>query len=114
MTVLRELTAYDVALVREAMLRTVKWREVAASVTLDVVHANMPYLSRFVEDFGRTGDAGLVAESNGSIAGIAWFRIFDSETPGSGLHRRVSTPELLGIAVWPQVSSLQGVSVPHS
>jgi len=60
----------------------------------------LPFLAHILENFGRKGDFGFVAESeNGSLIGAVWARLFPAEAKGYGF---VSTeiPEL-AIAVAP-------------
>jgi ribosomal protein S18 acetylase RimI-like enzyme len=55
-------------------------------------------VARYVNNWGRPGDAGLVAWEAGPI-GAAWYRLFPSSAPGFGFVDE-STPELT-IAVVP-------------
>ena len=55
-------------------------------------------VARYVNNWGRPGDAGLVAWENGPI-GAAWYRLFTEQEPGFGFVDE-STPELT-IAVVP-------------
>lgn len=56
-------------------------------------------LARYVEDWGRPGDAALVATEAGHRVGAAWFRLFPESAPGYGFVA-AGTPELT-IAVVP-------------
>ncbi len=42
-----------------------------------------PELSRYVDGWGRPGDAGTVAEDEQPL-GAAWYRLFDADGPGYG------------------------------
>jgi GNAT superfamily N-acetyltransferase len=55
-------------------------------------------VARYVNNWGRPGDAGLVAWENGPI-GAAWYRLFKASAPGFGFVDE-QTPELT-IAVVP-------------
>jgi GNAT superfamily N-acetyltransferase len=55
-------------------------------------------VARYVNNWGRPGDAGLVAWENGPI-GAAWYRLFKPDAPGFGFVDE-HTPELT-IAVVP-------------
>ncbi len=48
---------------------------------------------------GSAGDGGVVAEEEGRVVGVVWWRLFTAEVPGYGFVD-ARTPEL-GIAVWP-------------
>lgn len=56
-----------------------------------------PELAHYVTDWMRSGDAGVVVEVAGRIAGAAWWRTFTSEDPGYG-YVADDVPEI-GLAV---------------
>jgi GNAT superfamily N-acetyltransferase len=55
-------------------------------------------VARYVNNWGRPGDAGLLAWENGPV-GAAWYRLFPADAPGFGFVDE-RTPELT-IAVVP-------------
>ena len=56
-------------------------------------------LAKYLDGWGRPGDAGVIAEANaGHPAGAAWYRLFHPAERGAGVLARAGVPEL-GIAV---------------
>ena len=54
----------------------------------------LPQLRRYFVGMGRPGDAGVVAvTADGDRLGVAWYRLFSAEEPGSGFIV-VDVPEL--------------------
>ena len=66
---------------------------------LDEVLAD-PHVRLYVEDWGRAGDDGVIAEVAGAPVGACWLRVFDEEMHGWGFVAP-EVPEL-SIAVAPQ------------
>jgi ribosomal protein S18 acetylase RimI-like enzyme len=56
-----------------------------------------PYVTKYVNRFGRSGDLALVLEANGELVGAIWARQFSKEEQGYGFID-ASTPEL-GMAI---------------
>ena len=57
-----------------------------------------PQVSRYVDDFGRTGDVAFVLVDDCELVGGIWSRLFSEESQGFGVVDE-STPEL-GMAVF--------------
>jgi ribosomal protein S18 acetylase RimI-like enzyme len=53
-----------------------------------------PQVTAFVEQWGRTGDHGIIAEAELEPVGAAWFRVFPDDDPEGGFVGG-ETPELL-------------------
>jgi ribosomal protein S18 acetylase RimI-like enzyme len=85
----REATAADEPFLVEMLTLAFSWRD-------ETVPG--PFLPKYVAGFGREGDAGVVAEEDGTPAGAAWYRFLPESDPGYGWVEGV--PEL-SIAVAP-------------
>ena len=58
----------------------------------------VPHVRRYLEGWGRAGDAAVVAIVDGQRLGAAWFRLFPAEDPGWGFVA-TDVPELsMGVA----------------
>ena len=58
----------------------------------------LPELAKYLEGWGRPGDAGVVATDAGRRMGAAWYRCFPTEAPGYGFVA-ADVPELsIGVA----------------
>jgi GNAT superfamily N-acetyltransferase len=58
----------------------------------------IPHVRRYLEGWGRTGDAAVVAVVDGQRLGAAWYRLFPAEDPGWGFVA-TDVPELsIGVA----------------
>ena len=86
---IRQAGPQDVRFLRDMVKHAYHWR-----LNQD---PDLP-VARYVNNFGRPGDAGLIAWENGPV-GAAWYRLFSEREPGFGFVD-VRTPELT-IAVVP-------------
>jgi GNAT superfamily N-acetyltransferase len=87
--VIRQAGPQDVRFLRDMLKHAYHWR-----LNQD---PDLP-VARYVNNWGRPGDTGLVAWENGPI-GAAWYRLFKANAPGFGFVDE-QTPELT-IAVVP-------------
>jgi GNAT superfamily N-acetyltransferase len=87
--VIRQAGPQDVRFLRDMLKHAYHWR-----LNQD---PDLP-VARYVNNWGRPGDTGLVAWENGPI-GAAWYRLFKANAPGFGFVDE-HTPELT-IAVVP-------------
>jgi ribosomal protein S18 acetylase RimI-like enzyme len=94
--VIRDGTADDVSLVREALYRALAWnpQRVLPPIEHTMVH---PDVARYHNGWGRAGDISVVAEIDGAPVGMAFCRTFTEDDHGHG-YVDAETPEL-GIAV---------------
>ena len=76
------------------------WRMLATTANLPpaepptVEHVQSdPGIAPYLADWGRPGDAGVVAEADGEPVGAAWFRCFANDHPGYGFVD-AATPEI--------------------
>ena len=86
---IRQAGPQDVRFLRDMLKHAYHWR-----LNQD---PDLP-VARYVNNFGRRGDAGLIAWENGPV-GAAWYRLFPARQPGFGFVDE-QTPELT-IAVVP-------------
>jgi GNAT superfamily N-acetyltransferase len=98
MLCLRAARPDDLELLRALLFEAAFWRPEPARPSPGEALA-VPELARYVEDFGRPGDLGLVAEEDGEPLGAAWWRHFDARAPGYGFVDE-ATPEI-SVAVFP-------------
>ena len=87
---LRPVDAQDARFLRDLLRHAYHWR-LNADPDLPVY--------RYVQNWGRRGDAGVVAFDGPNAYGAAWYRLFTAAEPGFGFVD-VETPELT-IAVVP-------------
>ena len=87
---LRPVGRQDVRFLRDMLRHAYHWR-LAQDPELPVY--------RYVQNWGRRGDAGVIAFEGRNVYGAAWYRLFGSGEPGFGFVD-AATPELT-IAVGP-------------
>ena len=75
----------DVPFMRSMLAHAYGWH-------VNALDAEIP-LSRYVENWGRSGDVVLIAHETGNRVGAAWFRLFRQGEPGYGFVDE-QTPEL--------------------
>jgi GNAT superfamily N-acetyltransferase len=88
--VLRPVDQQDTRFLRDMLRHAYHWR-IAQDPDLPVF--------RYVQNWGRRGDAGVVAFSGPNAYGAAWYRLFPASAPGFGFVDE-DTPEVT-IAVVP-------------
>ena len=87
---IRRASRSDVPFLRDMLRHAYYWRW----GTLDSIPG-----TRYVEGWGREGDAGVIVLDQGFPVGAAWYRLFRRDAPGYGFVDE-QTPELT-IAVVP-------------
>lgn len=83
----------DVPFMRDMLRHAYYWRVDRVS------SSGEPPVRRYVERWGRPGDAALIAIQDFQRVGAAWYRLFTGENPGYGFVDE-ETPEL-SIAIVP-------------
>jgi ribosomal protein S18 acetylase RimI-like enzyme len=91
--VIRRGSELDVPFLRDMLHHAYYWRESDAEASEPV--------SRYVANFGRRGDAALIAIEDHRRVGAAWYRLFTREEPGFAFLDEL-TPEV-SIAVVPNM-----------
>ena len=95
----RSATQADELFLREMALHAVV-EPGARKLTLDEVLQD-ERLARYIRDWRRPGDGGVVAEADGNPVGAAWYRRFSRNEPGYGFISE-DIPEV-SIAVVPEM-----------
>lgn len=73
----------DAPLLEQILEVTVFWQPVLPAATLESLEV-YPTLVRYVDDWGRAGDAAVVAMHGERPIGAAWYRHFSEDAPGFG------------------------------
>jgi GNAT superfamily N-acetyltransferase len=87
---LRPVGIHDVRFLRDMLRHAYHWR---------IAEDEERPVYRYVQNWGRRGDAGFVALEGPHAYGAAWYRLFSSDEPGFGFVDE-QTPELT-IAIVP-------------
>jgi ribosomal protein S18 acetylase RimI-like enzyme len=95
---IRPATQDDVEFLKRMLYEAARWNPDWPHESMESVLAE-PMQRRYHEGWGRTGDAGVIAELDGVPVGAAWYRVFTLEEPGYGFVDE-KIPEL-GLAVEP-------------
>ncbi len=97
MTTVRPIAPADYPLLSEFLYLSLHVPPGAAPFPREIL--NKPEISHYLDDFGRLGDVGVVAEAGGRVVGAAWARVVLDPHPGYG-NVDAETPELV-LAVLP-------------
>ena len=89
---IRDLKPDEIGFLREMLYAALAWRPDVSLPAAEWVLAH-PQVSVFHEDWGRAGDTALVAELDGRLVGIVWYRRFTEGAHGEGFVDE-ETPEL--------------------
>jgi ribosomal protein S18 acetylase RimI-like enzyme len=91
--VIRPGSRHDARFLRDMLHHAYYWRERAPRDPME------GSVQRYVMNFGRPGDAAVIAYDDTGNVGAAWYRLFKEDEPGYGFVDEL-TPEL-SIAVVP-------------
>jgi GNAT superfamily N-acetyltransferase len=80
---LRSAGPVDIRLLDVLIREAAFWRCPTSAPPLELALAD-PAVGRYVENFGRAGDGGVIAILDGVGVGAAWWRYFHPDAPGYG------------------------------
>jgi GNAT superfamily N-acetyltransferase len=92
MVEIRDVRAQETAFLRDMLYAALKWnpdRRLPPKALL----LRLPQLTMFHKGWGRPGDTGVVAEEDGRLLGLAWYRFFTEAVHGEG-YVDEQTPEV--------------------
>ena len=92
MNEIRDLGADEVGFLQDMLYAALAWRPGVELPPAEWVLAH-PQVVVFHEDWGRPGDTALVAEREGRLVGLVWYRLFTEGSHGEGFVDE-QTPEL--------------------
>ena len=98
---IRGATHDDVPFMREMLYWAATVAYALRDLPLPTVDATLadPVNARYINGWGRDGDAGVIAELGGQPAGSAWDRLFAPEERGHGIVAPAGVPEIaIGVA----------------
>jgi ribosomal protein S18 acetylase RimI-like enzyme len=90
--VIRDLREDEGEFLREMLFAALDWNPQRELPPKEFVLAH-PQVVVFHRDWGRDGDTALVAEEDGDVIGLVWWRFFTDEEHGEG-YVDDATPEL--------------------
>src|SRR5471030_3069867 len=98
---IRPATIADIPFMWEMLFESaVTTEEARAAWRSDPQHP--PELMKYLDGWGRDGDAGVIADdADGRSIGAAWYRLFGAHDRGDGIMAEHNVPEL-AIAVEPE------------
>lgn len=88
---IRDLRTEEVPFLREMLVAALAWRP--RRLPPKAILLRLPQVSIFHKGWGRAGDTALVAEENGRLIGLVWYRFFTDDQHGEGFVD-AETPEL--------------------
>jgi GNAT superfamily N-acetyltransferase len=90
--VIRDLHPDETAFLRDMLHAALDWKP-GRWLPPKFVLLRIPQVSMFHKGWGRPGDTGLVAEKDGVLLGLVWYRFFTEAEHGEGFVD-VHTPEV--------------------
>jgi ribosomal protein S18 acetylase RimI-like enzyme len=82
---LRRAAVADAAFLAEMLAEAASWERAPGDPPYPLADLlAIPQIADYIEDWGRAGDGGVVAEVEGRPAGACWFRRFTAERPAYG------------------------------
>ena len=93
MVAIRELRPDETAFLREMLYAAIAWNPERRLPLPAAELLQLPQLTMFHEGWGRRGDTALVAEEDGRLLGLAWYRFFTEAEHGEG-YVDEQTPEV--------------------
>jgi len=90
--VIRDLRPDETAFLRDMLHAALDWKP-GRWLPPKFVLLRIPQVSMFHKGWGRPGDTALVAERDGALLGLAWYRLFTEAEHGEGFVD-VDTPEV--------------------